>query len=59
MRNFFVQKMSNFLERFGYVKVLNKGPVLKGITDTDTLQALIFEALMVGIEMKSPAKAEH
>lgn len=52
-------KVSNFLERFGYIKVLNKDRALKGITDSDVLQGLIFNALMTGIEMKSPAKAEH
>ena len=59
LRNFFSPKIANLLARFGYVKALNKGPVLRGITDNDVLQALIFNALMAGIEMKSPAKAEH
>ena len=59
LRKIVSSKLSGFLERFGYINVLNKDQVLKGITDSDVLQALIFGALMNGIEMKSPAKAEH
>jgi len=47
------------LERFGYIKVFDKDRVLKAITDSDVLQTLIFNALMDGIKMDSPAKAEH
>lgn len=52
-------RISKFLENFGYVKVFNKDRVLKGVTDADALQALVFNALMVGIDMNSPIKAEH
>jgi hypothetical protein len=56
---FFSLRVSKFLEKFGYVKVANKDRSLKHITDSDVLQSLIFNSLMNGIEMKSPAKAEH
>lgn len=59
MRKIISSKISIFLERFGYIKVLNKDRALRGITDADVLQALIFNALMVGIDLKAPTKAEH
>ena len=59
LRKLFSSRISKFLEKFGYIKVLNKKRSLKEIDDGDVLQALIFNALMAGIKMNSPAMAEH
>lgn len=55
----FEKRLSLVMAGFGYVKVLHKDRFTPSFAEIEILQSLIFEALMVGIDMKNPAKAEH
>jgi hypothetical protein len=45
--------------KFGYIPVAREGGPVPTFTDMDVIQSLVFETLMVGIQMDNPTKAEH